>query len=32
MRAVDRGALVVAAGGNHFGGGNPDIYPATIRT
>ena len=28
MRAVDRGALVVAAGGNHFGVGNPDIYPA----
>jgi subtilisin family serine protease len=28
MRAVDRGALVVAAGGNHFGIGNPDIYPA----
>jgi subtilisin family serine protease len=28
MRAVDRGALVVTAAGNHFGVGNPDIYPA----
>jgi subtilisin family serine protease len=28
MRAVDRGALVVAAAGNSFFAGNPDIYPA----
>jgi hypothetical protein len=28
MRAVDRGALVVAAAGNSYFAGNPDIYPA----
>jgi hypothetical protein len=28
MRAVDKGALVVAAAGNHFLADNPDIYPA----
>jgi Subtilase family len=28
MRAVDHGALVVAAAGNSFHLGNPDIYPA----
>jgi hypothetical protein len=28
MRAVDRGALVVAAAGNSYIDGNPDIYPA----
>lgn len=28
MRVVDRGVLVVTAGGNSFFEGNPDIYPA----
>jgi hypothetical protein len=28
MRAVNRGALIVAAAGNSFHIGNPDIYPA----
>jgi hypothetical protein len=28
MRAVQRGALVVAAAGNAYGQGNPEIYPA----